>query len=64
MTDSGFTRTAITSDGDERFVSLRRPLEASGLGMNLIILRPGSAGACTTTSGRRRSTSCGRARSR
>ena len=44
MTDTGFTRTAITTDGDERFVSLRRPLETSGIGMNLIILTPGQRG--------------------
>ena len=44
MTDSGFTRTALALDGDERFVSLRRPLELSGMGMNLIILAPGQRG--------------------
>jgi mannose-6-phosphate isomerase-like protein (cupin superfamily) len=44
MTDTGFTRTAISSEGDERFVSLRRPLELSGLGMNLIVLAPGQRG--------------------
>ena len=44
MTDTGFTRTAIVTDGDERFISLRRPLEASGLGMNLIVLAPGQRG--------------------
>src|SRR5437868_1172852 len=44
MTDTGFTRTALALDGDERFVSLRRPLEASGLGMNLLILAPGQRG--------------------
>jgi hypothetical protein len=44
MTDTGFTRTALTLDGDERFVSLRRPLEVSGLGMNLMILAPGQRG--------------------
>ena len=44
MTDAGFTRTAIATDGDERFVSLRRPLELSGMGMNLIILAPGQRG--------------------
>jgi mannose-6-phosphate isomerase-like protein (cupin superfamily) len=44
MTDTGFTRTAFATDGDERFVSLRRPLEVSGMGMNLIILAPGQRG--------------------
>jgi mannose-6-phosphate isomerase-like protein (cupin superfamily) len=44
MTDTGFTRTALALDGGERFVSLRRPLEASGLGMNLLILAPGQRG--------------------
>jgi mannose-6-phosphate isomerase-like protein (cupin superfamily) len=44
MTHSGFTRTALALDGDERFVSLRRPLELTGLGMNLIILAPGQRG--------------------
>jgi mannose-6-phosphate isomerase-like protein (cupin superfamily) len=44
MTDTGFTRTTIATDGDERFVSLRRPLEVSGMGMNLIILAPGQCG--------------------
>jgi mannose-6-phosphate isomerase-like protein (cupin superfamily) len=44
MTDSGFTRTALKTDGDERFVSLRRPLEVSGMGMNLIIMTPGQRG--------------------
>jgi len=44
MTDSGFTRTALALDGDERFVSLRRPLELTGLGMNLMILAPGQRG--------------------
>ena len=44
MTDTGFTRTALALDGDERFVSLRRPLEASGMGMNLMILGPGQRG--------------------
>ena len=44
MTDTGFTRTALVTDGDERFVSLRRPLEVSGMGMNLIILAPGQRG--------------------
>ena len=44
MTDTGFTRTKITTDGDERFVSLRRPLETSGIGMNLILLAPGQRG--------------------
>ena len=44
MTETGFTRTALALDGDERFVSLRRPLEVSGMGMNLIILAPGQRG--------------------
>jgi quercetin dioxygenase-like cupin family protein len=44
MTATGFTRTALALDGDERFVSLRRPLEVSGMGMNLIILAPGQRG--------------------
>ena len=44
MTETGFTRTALVTDGDERFVSLRRPLEVSGMGMNLIILAPGQRG--------------------
>jgi quercetin dioxygenase-like cupin family protein len=44
MTDTGFTRTALDVDGDERFVSLRRPLGLSGMGMNLIILAPGQRG--------------------
>ena len=44
MTDTGFARTALATDGDERFVSLRRPLELSGMGMNLIILAPGQRG--------------------
>ena len=44
MTDSGFTRTALATDGDERFVSLRRPLKVSGMGMNLILLEPGQRG--------------------
>jgi hypothetical protein len=44
MTDTGFTRTALVLEGDERFVSLRRPLEVTGLGMNLIILAPGQRG--------------------
>jgi mannose-6-phosphate isomerase-like protein (cupin superfamily) len=44
MADTGFTRTAMVTDGDERFVSLRRPLEVSGMGMNLIVLAPGQRG--------------------
>jgi mannose-6-phosphate isomerase-like protein (cupin superfamily) len=44
MTDTGFTRTSLTLDGGERFVSLRRPLELSGIGMNLIILAAGQRG--------------------
>ncbi|MDX6571396.1 MAG: hypothetical protein QOC86_552 [Gaiellales bacterium] len=44
MTDTGFTRTSLALDGDERFVSLRRPLELSGFGMNLILLAPGQRG--------------------
>jgi mannose-6-phosphate isomerase-like protein (cupin superfamily) len=44
MTETGFTRTALVTDGDERFVSLRRPLEVSGMGMNLIILAAGQRG--------------------
>jgi mannose-6-phosphate isomerase-like protein (cupin superfamily) len=44
MTETGFTRTALALDGDERFVSLRRPLEVSGMGMNLMILAPGQRG--------------------
>jgi quercetin dioxygenase-like cupin family protein len=44
MTDTRFTRTALVTDGDERFISLRRPLEVSGMGMNLIILAPGQRG--------------------
>jgi mannose-6-phosphate isomerase-like protein (cupin superfamily) len=44
MTDTGFARTALVTDGDERFVTLRRPLEVSGMGMNLIILAPGQRG--------------------
>lgn len=44
MTETGYTRTALALDGDERFVSLRRPLEVSGMGMNLIILAPGQRG--------------------
>ena len=44
MTGTGFTRTALVTDGDERFISLRRPLEVSGMGMNLIILGPGQRG--------------------
>jgi mannose-6-phosphate isomerase-like protein (cupin superfamily) len=44
MTDTGFTRTTLELDGDERFVSLRRPLELSGMGMNLMILAPGQRG--------------------
>jgi mannose-6-phosphate isomerase-like protein (cupin superfamily) len=44
MTETGFTRTALALDGDERFVSLRRPLDVSGMGMNLIILAPGQRG--------------------
>ncbi|HET6173601.1 MAG TPA: cupin domain-containing protein [Gaiellales bacterium] len=44
MTETGFTRTALALDGDERFVSLRRPLEVSGMGMNLILLAPGQRG--------------------
>ena len=58
MTDTGFTRTALTLDGGERFVSLRRPLELSGVGHESHNSRAGrSAGACTITSARRRSTS-------
>jgi mannose-6-phosphate isomerase-like protein (cupin superfamily) len=44
MTDTGFTRTKLALDGDERFVSLRRPLDVSGMGMNMIILAPGQRG--------------------
>jgi quercetin dioxygenase-like cupin family protein len=44
MTATGFTTTRIVTDGDERFVSLRRPLELSGMGMNLMILAPGQRG--------------------
>jgi mannose-6-phosphate isomerase-like protein (cupin superfamily) len=44
MTDSSFTRTSLALDGDERFVSLRRPLELTGVGLNLIILAPGQRG--------------------
>jgi mannose-6-phosphate isomerase-like protein (cupin superfamily) len=44
MTDTGFTRTALSLDGEERFVSLRRPLEVSGMGMNLMLLSPGQRG--------------------
>jgi mannose-6-phosphate isomerase-like protein (cupin superfamily) len=44
MTDTGFTRTSLAVDGDERFVSLRRPLELSGFGMNLMLLAPGQRG--------------------
>jgi mannose-6-phosphate isomerase-like protein (cupin superfamily) len=44
MTATGFTTTRIVTDGDERFVSLRRPLELTGMGMNLIILTPGQRG--------------------
>jgi quercetin dioxygenase-like cupin family protein len=44
MTDTGFTRTSLAPVGDERFVSLRRPLELSGFGMNLILLAPGQRG--------------------
>jgi quercetin dioxygenase-like cupin family protein len=44
MTDTGFTTTRIVTDGDERFVSLRRPLELTGMGMNLMILAPGQRG--------------------
>ena len=44
MTDNGFTRTALITDSGERFVSLRRPLEVSGMGMNLIVLEPGQRG--------------------
>ena len=44
MTDAGFTRIALVTDSDERFVSLRRPLEVSGMGMNLIVLAPGQRG--------------------
>jgi mannose-6-phosphate isomerase-like protein (cupin superfamily) len=44
MTETGFTRTSLALDGDERFSSLRRPLEVSGMGMNLMILGPGQRG--------------------
>ena len=44
MTDTGFTRTSLAPVGDERFVSLRRPLELSAFGMNLILLAPGQRG--------------------
>ena len=44
MTETGFTRTALALAGDERFVSLRRPLELSSMGMNLMILAPGQRG--------------------
>jgi quercetin dioxygenase-like cupin family protein len=44
MTTPGFTRTSLAVDGDERFFSLRRPLEVSGMGMNLIVLAPGQRG--------------------
>jgi mannose-6-phosphate isomerase-like protein (cupin superfamily) len=44
MTDSGFTRTALDLASEDRLVSLRRPLEASGLGLNLLLLNPGQRG--------------------
>jgi mannose-6-phosphate isomerase-like protein (cupin superfamily) len=44
MTDSALTRTALDLDSDDRLVSLRRPLEASGFGLNLLLLRPGQRG--------------------
>ena len=44
MTDTGFTRTALDLASDERLVSLRRPLEASGFGLNLLLLAPGQRG--------------------
>jgi quercetin dioxygenase-like cupin family protein len=44
MADTGFARTELVTDGDERFISLRRPLEISGMGMNLMILTPGQRG--------------------
>jgi mannose-6-phosphate isomerase-like protein (cupin superfamily) len=44
MTDTGFSRTALDLDSSDRLVSLRRPLEASGFGLNLLLLAPGQRG--------------------
>lgn len=44
MTDSGFTRTALDLASADRLVPLRRPLEASGFGLNLLLLDPGQRG--------------------
>jgi mannose-6-phosphate isomerase-like protein (cupin superfamily) len=44
MTDTGFTRIALDLGSDDRLVSLRRPLEASGFGLNLLLLLPGQRG--------------------
>jgi uncharacterized cupin superfamily protein len=44
MTDLGFTRTSLPEDRGERFVSLRRPLGVTGMGINLIQLAPGQRG--------------------
>jgi mannose-6-phosphate isomerase-like protein (cupin superfamily) len=44
MTDTGFTRTALATDSDERFIPLRRPLGVSGMGINQMILTPGQRG--------------------
>jgi mannose-6-phosphate isomerase-like protein (cupin superfamily) len=44
MTDSGFATSKIDTGSGERFVSLRRPLELTGMGMNLMLLAPGQRG--------------------
>jgi mannose-6-phosphate isomerase-like protein (cupin superfamily) len=41
---SGINRTRIDVTAADRFVSLRRPLGVTGIGMNLILLDPGQRG--------------------
>ena len=41
MLPEGVTRTALDYQTEERFVSLRRPLDVTSFGINQITLRPG-----------------------
>jgi quercetin dioxygenase-like cupin family protein len=42
--ESGISRTRLDDDSPERFVSLRRALGVTSLGMNQMLLRPGQRG--------------------
>ena len=44
MADSDIAFAALDRDGDERFQSLRRQLDVSSFGMNLIVLQPRQRG--------------------